>query len=282
MTVGAVVVDYNVGPALVDAVRSLLDEKIGEVIVVENGDAGSTASALGALAEKVTIVHPGENLGFGAGVNRGVAALSSNVDLVVVANPDSVAHEGSVAKLVRSIGDHPTWAVVGPTIKTSDGGIYPSVRQFPSPLDAAGHALLGAIAPENRFTKRYRFASPKSDGDVDWVSGAFFLVRRSAFEDIGGFDEAYFMFAEDMDFCWRAHQRGFGVGTAPEAIVSHIEGVARRAHPYAMVVAHHRSAFRFASKSQTGFSKLLLPLAAVVLCLRFVAAMAQTAVSRRA
>ena len=91
MTVGAVVVDYNVGPALVDAVRSLLDEKIGEVIVVENGDAGSTASALGALAEKVTIVHPGENLGFGAGIGMrydlGFGPI--RVDLAVPLNPRS-------------------------------------------------------------------------------------------------------------------------------------------------------------------------------------------------
>lgn len=279
-TLGAVIVDYNVGPPLCDAVDSLLDEGIDEIVVVENGDPGSSARALGARADRVRIVPTSENLGFGAGVNRGMAALGRHVDAVVVANPDSIAHHGACASLVAELDAHPGWAIVGPTILTSDGGLYPSIRQFPSLRDAVGHALFGLVAPSNKFTARYRSAARREDGGVDWVSGAFFVIRRDAFESIGGFDEDYFMFAEDMDLCWRAHEAGLGVGVAPAAVVTHVEGVARRAHPYKMVAAHHRSAYRFAARTNTGLRRLLLPFAAIVLGLRFVGAMAMTLFKR--
>jgi N-acetylglucosaminyl-diphospho-decaprenol L-rhamnosyltransferase len=281
VSTGAVIVDYNVGHPLRDAVQSLLDEGIDEVIVVENGAAGSTRSALGEISEQVTILSTGENLGFGAGVNRGMAALDPKVEDVLIANPDSIAHGGAVNELSAAMAAHPTWGIVGPTIITSDGGLYPSIRQFPSPLDAAGHALFGLIAPSNRFTSRYRSPEARPDGGVDWVSGAFFIIRRTCFEAVGGFDEAYFMFAEDMDLCWRVHQAGFNVGVAPSAVVTHVEGVARRAHPYRMIVAHHRSAYRFASKTTTGPSRALLPLAGVVLGIRFLGAMAMTFLNQR-
>jgi N-acetylglucosaminyl-diphospho-decaprenol L-rhamnosyltransferase len=278
--IGAVVVDYNVGPALRDAVQSLLDEAIEQVVVVENGVPGSSASALGPLAEQVTIVATGENLGFGAGVNRGVAALSGELDSVIVANPDSIAHPGAVAELGESLDAHPSWVLVGPTIITSDGALYPSIRRFPSPLDAAGHALLGLFTLKNPFSVRYLSQGARSDGGVDWVSGAFFLVLREAFETVGGFDESFFMFAEDMDLCWRLHEAGYGVGVAPSAMITHAEGVARRAHPYRMVVAHHRSALRFAAKTTRGPARALLPLAAAVLGLRLVAALVTTALKQ--
>ena len=277
----AVVVDYNVGGVLAGCVASLLEEGITTIVVVENGERGSVAAALGDLAGAVEILVPGENLGFGAGVNRGVAALGDVADAIVVANPDTAVHPGAVGSLLVALADHPTWGIVGPTILTAEGARYPSVRRFPSPLVAVGHALLGRVAPDNPFTRRYRSTGERLDGGVDWVSGAFFVIRRGAFERLGGFDEAYFMFAEDMDLCWRAHQAGIGVGVAPVAIVTHVEGVARAAHPYKMLVAHHRSAFRFAVATTTGPSRVLLPVGAAVLLVRLAASLAGVALGRR-
>ena len=88
------------------------------------------------------------------------------------------------------------------------------------------------------------------------------------------------MFAEDMDLCWRAHRDGFGVGVAPVAVVTHVEGVSRRAHPYRMLVAHHRSAFRFAVATTQGPSRALLPLGALVLSLRLLASLVGVALGR--
>jgi N-acetylglucosaminyl-diphospho-decaprenol L-rhamnosyltransferase len=98
---------------------------------------------------------------------------------------------------------------------------------------------------------------------------------------VGGFDEGYFMFAEDVDLCWRVRATGTGVGFVDAATVVHVEGASRAKHPYAMLVAHHRSALRFADTSTTGASRILLPGAAIVLGLRLVVALARTALERR-
>ena len=276
----AVVVDYNVGSVLHGCIASLRAEGVHEIVVVENGDPGSVEGALGDLVSQVQIIVPGENLGFGAGVNRGVAALSGDADEIIVANPDTEVHHGAIAELVAALDDHPRWAIIGPTVVTVAGERYPSVRRFPSPVTAAGHALLGRLSPDNPFTRRYRSTGQRRDGGVDWVSGSFFVIRRSAFERLGGFDEAYFMFAEDMDLCWRAHRQGFGVGVAPVAVVTHVEGVSRAAHPYRMLVAHHRSAFRFAVATTQGPSRALLPLGALVLGVRLAVSLLAVALSR--
>ncbi|MEI8050899.1 MAG: glycosyltransferase family 2 protein [Actinomycetes bacterium] len=274
--IAAVVVDYNVGRQLQVAIESLRADGVDEIVVVENGASGSTRAALGALASKVSIVVPGENIGFGAGVNRGVAALRSQPEFVVVANPDTEVHQGAVPALCDSLKGNPSLAIVGPLIMTPDGERYPSIRRFPSAIDAVGHAVIGLVSTNNRFSRRYRSAEPRPGGGVDWVSGAFFAVRRTLFEQIGGFDERYFMFAEDMDLCWRSHRAGFGVEVCDTAVVTHIEGVSRRSHPYRMLVAHHRSALRFAATTTTGSSRLLLPMAAIVLGLRLVGAVVLT------
>ena len=274
-TTGCVIVDFSAGSHLVGAVDSVLASGVVDVVVVDNAGDGSSARALGELAQRVHLVEPGRNLGFGAGANRGVAALG-DVELVVVANPDVVVHHGAVDVLAAALEAHPSWAIAGPTILNETGVRYPSMRQFPTVLDAVGHASLGRVWPTNPFTRRYRETGPGSDGTTDWVSGSCLIVRRSLFEELGGFDERYFMFAEDMDLCWRAKRAGHQVGTAPDAVVTHVEGVSRRVAPYRMQVAHHRSALRFAVRTTRGPARLLLPLAVVVLGARLAVVLAIT------
>jgi N-acetylglucosaminyl-diphospho-decaprenol L-rhamnosyltransferase len=295
--VAAVVVDYQAADVLPGCVESLLDEGVAEVVVVENGAPDPARRALAGAGLTVSLLVTGRNLGYGAGANRGLAAVGatgpdggaatddgddSSPEMVLVCNPDLRLHPGAVAALVTALDDQPAWAVVGPRILTPDGAVYPSVRAFPSMVDAAGHALVALFNPDNRFSSRYR---PMDGGgnemvEADWVSGACFLARRSALEELGGFDESYFMFAEDMDLCWRARQAGWGVGVQPAAVVTHLEGVSRRVHPYRMVLAHHRSALRFANRTTRGWRRLALPAAAAVLGLRLVVAYADAAFRR--
>jgi N-acetylglucosaminyl-diphospho-decaprenol L-rhamnosyltransferase len=273
--IGAIVVDHDAGALLADCVRSILADGAAPVVVVENGRPGSTATV---LAEEfgddsglpVRVVRPGRNLGFGAGVNRGLAALAGDhpgPEWVLVSNVDVVVHPGALPAMRAVLEGHPSWAIVGPRIFNDTGETYPSVRTFPSFVDAAGHALLGLFNPENRFTRRYKPDTP--DGAVvseaGWVSGSCFLARRGAMEELGGFDEAYFMYAEDMDLCWRAHRAGWGVGYTGTAAVTHVQGVTTARHPYRMMLAHHRSALRFTARSTEGWRRLALPLAAAVL-----------------
>jgi len=266
----AVVVNYESGPDLARCVADLRAAGLHELVAVDNGSAdGSLAAAVSAVPD-LGVVSPGANLGYGSAVNRGVAATSS--PLVLVCNPDLEVPPGAVGALVAALDSDPAIALAGPLVRTPEGARYPSARQFPSMVDAAGHALLGLFAPDNRFTRNYQRS--ELDGaaaevrTVDWVSGACFLVRRAAFEAVGGFDESYFMYAEDVDLCWRLGKAAWRVAYAPEAEVTHLQGRATDHHPYRMILEHHRSLLRFASRSSTGWRRALLPLVAVGIAVR--------------
>jgi len=288
--VGAVIVDHDAGPFLTECVRSLLDDGASPVIVVDNGAPGNAQRTLAPLladggSGAVLVVQPHKNIGFGSGVNRGLAVLGGMTppaEWVLVSNADVRVHPGALDALRRVLEARPAWAMVGPRIFTGEGDVYPSVRRFPSFVDAAGHALLALFAPGNRFTRRYNPGTPEGDGvaEAGWISGSCFLARRDALEELGGFDESYFMYAEDMDLCWRAHQAGWGVGFTGAASVTHVQGVSTARHPYQMLVAHHRSALRFTVRTTSGWQRAALPLAAAVLGLRLVLATVRLAVTR--
>jgi N-acetylglucosaminyl-diphospho-decaprenol L-rhamnosyltransferase len=112
---------------------------------------------------------------------------------------------------------------------------------------------------------------------VDWVSGACFMARRRALDELGGFDESYFMYLEDVDLCWRAHRAGWTVAYVPTAVVTHVQGVSTAGHPYRMLVAHHRSAFRFAARTAEGRHRVALPGVALILAARLALASARQA-----
>jgi N-acetylglucosaminyl-diphospho-decaprenol L-rhamnosyltransferase len=261
--VAAVIVDFHAGQALDDCVDSLHANGVTDIVVVENGEEGSTLPALS--GQHVLLVVPKLNLGYGRGVNRGVAA-SPPRRFLLVSNPDVVVHEGAVAALVDFLDEHPNVAIVGPQINRPDGSVYPSQRVFPNFWLAGLHALLAPLWPGNPFTRRYR--SPRKDGSVDWVSGAFFLARRDRFEEVGGFDERYFMFAEDMALCWQMREHGHDVASTSNALVTHIEGVSRARASREMLIAHHRSAMRFEWQTASGWRRVLAPIATLVLGLR--------------
>ena len=190
----------------------------------------------------------------------------------MVCNPDLEVRPGTLATLVGALDDHPRWALVGPLIRTTSGDRYPSARHFPSLVDAGGHALLGIFAPDNRFTRSYQRSDlDRATGgpvEADWVSGACFLVRRSAFEQVGGFDESYFMYAEDVDLCWRLRQHHWTAAYVPAAEVTHRQGVSTDHHPYRMIFEHHRSLLRFAARSSRGWRRAVLPLVALGIGIR--------------
>ena len=165
---------------------------------------------------------------------------------------------------------------MGPAVRNPDGSRYPSARTVPSLGDAVRHGVLGLVRPDNPATRRYRQldVDPGVARDVDWVSGAAVWLRRRALEAVGGWDEGYFMYVEDVDLCWRLRRIGWRVAYEPAAEVLHVQGVSADRHPYRMIVEHHRSLLRFASKRWRGAQRLFLGPAAAFLATRAGAAMA--------
>jgi N-acetylglucosaminyl-diphospho-decaprenol L-rhamnosyltransferase len=267
----AVVVNYESGPLLLDCVRSLLaDDGIGvpEVVVVDNGSTDGSVAALRRELPDVRVVDPGGNVGYATAANRGIAVTTAPA--VVVGNTDLVVDRGTGAALVARLDAEPDLAAVGPALFNPDGTQYPSARAHASTVDAAGHAVLGRLFPRNRFTRRYRQLDARWDRprDVDWVSGAFICLRRSAVDSVGGWDERYFMYMEDFDLCWRLRRLGWRVAYEPGGRVTHVQGASTAKRPYRMIVEHHRSAYRFLARRWRGPRRILLLPAAVFLTLR--------------
>ena len=282
MGVAAVVVSYNSAAYLPDCLRSLRSEGVAEVVVVDNASSDASVEAARTADTTVKVVQSGANVGFGTAANRGVAATES--EYVLVMNPDTVVEPGTVKALSEALDRDPGLAVVGPRIENLDGTLYPSVRRFPDLSVAFGHAFLGLVWPRNPFTRQYRMLDWDHDqpaADVDWVGGACVLVRRTAFDVVAGFDEAYFMYVEDVDLCWRLGQAGWRIGYEPGGRVVHALGGSSRMVPYRMIAEHHRSLMRFVSKSSVGPRRTVLPLVAAGLALRTLAAWAHHALGGR-
>jgi N-acetylglucosaminyl-diphospho-decaprenol L-rhamnosyltransferase len=269
---GAVVVNYDSGNALGRCLLSLRNNGIVDLVVVDNGSSEDSASLVDALEVPVKLVSPRRNLGYGAGANLGVR--HSDGELLFICNPDLVVEPGAIARLVEALTARADAAVAGPKLLEPGGSVYPSGRSFPGLGDALGHGFVGLFWRNNPWTRRYRLLGDEQHRarDADWVSGAGFLVRRDAFEAVGGFDEAYFMYVEDVDLCWRLHRAGWKVLYEPSACVVHEQGLSTSRHPYRMLMAHHRSIVRFAARSTEGHDRLLLPLVVVALGLRLVLA----------
>lgn len=266
--VSAVVVNYNAREALLACVASLRAAGVGEVIVADNASTDGSDEALAAADPGARFLPSGGNLGYGAAANRGAAA--STGELLLVCNPDVVVGHDSVGLLAAALDGDATLALVAPLLSDRHGAVYPSPRRFPGIGLAIGHAFVGLVAPRNRFTRRYRMldGDRTRSCDAEWVSGACFLARRPAWDELAGFDEAYFMYAEDVDLCWRARRAGWRIGFEPAARVVHVQGVSTDLAPYRMIVWHHRSLLRFFRRSCRPAELPLLPLVAAGLAVR--------------
>ena len=271
----AVVVNYNAGDALSGCIASVLAEDPGlELVVVDNASTDGSVETLRQARPGVRIVRSGGNLGYARAANLGIAATSAPV--VAILNPDTVLAPGVGAALMARFAAEPDLGAAGPRLENTDGTVYPSARRIPSLPDAVGHGLLFFVWRDNPFTRRYREtgADPARPRDVDWLSGAALWLRRAALDDVGGWDERYFMYVEDVDLCWRLRRAGWRVAYEPSGTVEHLLGVSTAGRPYRMIAEHHRSLLRFASVRFTGRRRALLAPAAAFLTTRGLLAMA--------
>jgi N-acetylglucosaminyl-diphospho-decaprenol L-rhamnosyltransferase len=267
--VAGVVVNYNAKDHLLACVGSLLREGLAPVVVVDNGSRDGSERALRDRYPSAKWAPTGANLGYGSAVD--VGADLAGTPYVLVCNPDVIVGSGAVAVLRDYLTRHPRAAVVGPRIVDSDGDLYPSARRFPDLVESIGHGIVGQFWPGNPYSRRYRMTDwDHADAmTVDWVSGACFLARKEAWDEVGGFDRSYFMYMEDVDLCWRLRGAGWEVGYEPGAAVVHVQGASADRHPFRMLFAHHVSLWRFACRTTPADRRWVLPLVLPGLAVRF-------------
>ena len=193
-----------------------------EVIVVDQASQDGTAAWLAAEHPAVRVIELPENIGFGAGNNRG-AALASGRWLLLL-NSDAFVRPGAIDELVRFAEARPAAGIVGPRLLWPDGRLQRSCRRFPTVFRLATEYLyLRKLAPRSRILNGFYYGEFAHDEAwrVDWVTGACALVRRELFERLGGFDEAFFLYSEEVDLLYRARQLGAETWFDPAAEVEH-------------------------------------------------------------
>ena len=215
-SVEAVVVTHGPDGDLDDCLRSL-GEQVDRIVVVANLPGTPASAPPGGLLVERARPH-----GFAANVNLGIRR--TDADYVVVSNPDAVAAPGAVAALVAFAEGHPRAGILGPEMRYPDGTWQPSRRRFPT---VAGTIVrrtpLRLVLSPQRFQRRHYLLDerPAEPVEADWLLGGFLLLRRTAFDDLGGFDEGFRLYGEDIDLGYRAHRAGWQRFVVPEAVVVH-------------------------------------------------------------
>ncbi|HVL40248.1 MAG TPA: glycosyltransferase family 2 protein [Fimbriimonadaceae bacterium] len=237
-SIDTLIVNYRTPELTAAAARSVLSEpETHEVVIIDNASGDGSAEHLQRelVGERVRVLALDQNLGFGAGNNAGAA--TSEADYLFFLNSDAALRVGGLGSLLRTLNE-PNVGIVAPRVCTLDGQEQlDSYGVFPTPRDLL---LRRRRQPENPL------APP-------WVSGVAFLTRRRDFETVGGFDEGYFMYLEDVDLCFRYRAAGLGVLRVPEAEVTHIGGGSRHSSRE-QKSQYDRSQDRFLRKA--GFSPL--------------------------
>jgi len=214
-----------------------------EVIVVDNGSRDGSAEMVRSRFAGARLIANDDNRGFGRAQNQALKTFAGRYLLML--NPDArMAGTDCLARLISFADSEPKTGIIGIRILNPDGSLQFSARHFPT-LGAGlfRNTFLGRLFPKNRFVRQYLMADWNHDEvrDVDWVSGAAMAVRREALEDIGLLDEAFFMYCEDVDICYRAHQKGWRVCYFPQSVVTHRIGAASDMAQIRMFYEFHRS-----------------------------------------
>lgn len=250
-----VTVTYSPGSHL-DRFLSSLTVATDRPLRVVIADNGSTDGAPEEALERypgTELLRTGGNLGYGSAVNRAVATVPPDQEFVLIANPDVVWAPGSIDALLAAADRWPLAGSLGPLIRDPDGAVYPSARHLPSLVRGGMHAVLGFAWKANPWTKSYRQERVEpSERAVGWLSGSCLLVRRAAFDEVGGFDERYFMYMEDVDLGDRLGRAGWLNVYVPGSEILHDKGHSTGRDPARNLRAHHVSTYIYLSDRHTG------------------------------
>jgi len=236
-TISVIIVNYNVKDYLLNCITSIQHSEIDsdiEIIVVDNNSFDGSIEMLESKFSHITVIKNSLNLGFAKGVNQGFEKSSGKYILIL--NPDTIIQEDTLTLLSTYMDSFPKVGMCGPKILNADGTLQLSCkRSFPTPWVALPKILgLSKLFPRNRWMGRYNLTYLDSDQiqRVEAISGSCMFIRREVFEDIGLFDDRFFMFGEDLDFCFRTLQSGREIHYVPLTQIVHYKGESVKVTPF--------------------------------------------------
>jgi N-acetylglucosaminyl-diphospho-decaprenol L-rhamnosyltransferase len=245
-SVDVVIVSYRSGALLRECLSSLRRHGKGlNVHVIDNASGDGTAELVAAEFPEARLTLNAANRGFAVASNQGIAAGAA--PWVLILNPDAAIREGTVPTLLAALEADPRAAAAGPKLVRANGELdHAAKRSFPTVAGALSYfTRLDRALPAAR-----QYTAPEVEaGPVDAINGAFMLIRRAALDDVGLFDEGYWMYMEDLDLCYRFQTAGWRVLYQPRAIASHLKGGSAGRHRGPRLnAAFHYGMFRFYRK----------------------------------
>ncbi len=264
-TIGVIIVSYNTASLLGDCLRSLRACTLPlHIHVIDNASSDTSVDLVRTDFPEVELCALDHNVGFAAANNLGLHALGFATqvphaasdalpDYVLLLNPDTVVQAGAIEALTTFLCEHPRVGMVGPRLLNPDGSVQTGAFRFPTLM----MSLLDVFPPGDLLPGRLynswwhgRYAQEQvgmQPFPIDHPLGACMLVRRAVVQNVGLLDEQYFMYSEEIDWCWRIRRAGWAIWQVPHAHVMHVGGAATSQFRSHMLVELHRSRIRFFS-----------------------------------
>ncbi|MEO8376873.1 MAG: glycosyltransferase, partial [Candidatus Sumerlaeota bacterium] len=248
-----IIVNFNCSGLLRDCLNSLGEAAPKcelEIIVVDNASSDGAPQMVRQEFPDVTLIANEDNRGFTRANNQGIEIARGRY--MILLNNDTRVLPGAFQKAIAWMNKHKDAGAAGLKLLNEDGSLQLSCRRFPSFSQALfnRHSILTKLFPSNRFSREYLMTDFRHDKiqDVDWVSGACLMLRRDIYQQIGGLDERFFMYSEDVDYCYRVWAAGHRVVYLPFARVTHLIGQSSKKNKSLTIIERHRSMYRFYKK----------------------------------
>lgn len=226
MDLSIIIVSWNTAQLLMTCLQSIqtaqeADPKISsEVIVVDNASSDGSAALVSTQFPYIKLIRNKENVGFARANNQGLAISSGRY--VMFLNSDTTVAPGTLTAICSFMDQHPNVGVLGPLICNPDGTLQESAFKAPTFLNSLGNLLFGNTHQRLLLTFTNHYYDLRRPTNVGWVSGACLVIRRDCANLLGGWDESYFLYSEDVDICLRARQHGWDVVFAPIGAITHL------------------------------------------------------------
>ncbi|MFJ7736030.1 glycosyltransferase family 2 protein [Lysinibacillus sp. NPDC097287] len=250
MDLSIVIVNYNTKKLTIDCIQSVINSKLNfqyEIFVVDNASSDGSVEQIKKTFPPVYVISNKENVGFSKANNQ--AIKECNGRYILLLNSDTIVNEDTLDEMIRFMDGETNVGAVGCEVNLPDGTLDKAChRGFPTP-EASFYYLIGLAkkfpnSPKyNSYHKSYM--NMNEVHDIDCLVGAFMMVRREAIEQVGLLDEEFFMYGEDIDWCYRIKESGWRIVYNPTVSITHYKGASSRRKPYKIVYEFHRAMYLF-------------------------------------
>ncbi|MGN7169713.1 glycosyltransferase family 2 protein [Paenibacillus cellulositrophicus] len=253
MDLSILIVNYNTCQLTVDCLRSVFASETDftyEVIVIDNNSSDDSIETIRDEFPQVKVIANKDNTGFAKANNQGMEAAKGRYILLL--NSDTVIQKDTLQTMIAFMDEHPKAGASGCKIILPDGSLDKACKRgFPTPSASFYYAFgFSKLFPDNPRFNQYQLGhlDPDQAYPVDCLVGAFMLVRRGVLESVGGLDETFFMYGEDIDWCYRIKQAGWDIHYYPKTTIVHYKGGSARRRPYKIIYEFHRAMIVFHRK----------------------------------